>query len=159
MIKISNHSKITQNNYYYNLLKDMYSGEFSETASLLQFLYFSYTLSDFENEFVPLLYSIAQDDLEHHTMLGECLIKLGGDAKYINSNSIAFGTTKLEYTKNIKNMLEYGIEFKERSLINYKTILNKVAEKEIKNILELIICDEQKHKDILMGLLQKYNSN
>jgi rubrerythrin len=63
-----------------------------------------------------------------------------------------------EYFKGIKQMLEYGISQKEKSIINYKIIISKILEKEIKNILEIIICDEQKHKEMLENLLKKYNN-
>lgn len=159
MTKISKTSKIQPNEYYAKLVKTAYVGEESETNMLLQFLYFSYVLSGFENEFTTAFYKIAQDDLDHHSMLGECLIKLGGDPNFVTSKNVVFSGNDIEYFKGTQQMLEYGISQKEKAVINYKILMNKIAEKEIKNTLEIIVCDEQKHKEILENLLKKYNSN
>ena len=157
MMKISKLSKIQANNYYANLIKSVYVGEESETNLMLQFLYFSYVLSNFENDFSKAFYDIAQDDLDHHSMLGECLVRLGGDPNFINKN-VPLSGKDFEYFKGIKQMLEYGICQKEKAIIKYKIIINKILEKEIKNILEIIICDERKHKEMLENLLKKYNN-
>ena len=152
-------NSINQNNYYANLLKDAYSGEVGETFSLLQFQYFSYVISNFENEFTSQFYMIAQDDLEHHSMLGECIVKLGGDPTFISSKNIAINGNNFEYVKGIKQMILQGIEIKEKTIINYKILIAKISEKEIKNILEIILTDEQKHKEILENMLKKYENN
>lgn len=159
MTKISKHSKIQPNDYYSKLIKSAYIGAESETNMFMQFLYFSYVLSNFQNEFTTAFYAIAQDDLDHHSMLGECLIKLGGDPDFVSNKNVALSGRDFEYFKGIKQMLEYGISKKEKALINYKILINKIAEKEIKNILEIIVCDEQKHKEILENLLKKYTEN
>lgn len=152
-------SKIAPNKYYSNLLKDAYAGEEGETNSFLQFLYFSYILSSFENEFSSVFYEIAKDDIDHHAMLGECIVKLGGDPSYFSPNDVPASGKDLEYCKGIKQILTLGIEIKEKSIIKYKILLAKIMEREIKNILEIIVSDEQKHKELLENMLKKYEKN
>ena len=159
MMKISSLSKINHNDYYSKLIKEIYAGDNGETFMFLQFLYFSYTLSSFENEFTKTFYLISQDDIDHHAMLGECLVKLGGEPTYISSKNIALNGINFEYFKGLKQIIEYAIEIKEKSIINYKILLNKIQEKEINNILEMILCDEQKHKELLENMLKKYKNN
>lgn len=152
-------NKITPNKYYANLLKECYAGTNGETNCILQFLYFSYILSSFENEFNSVLYEIAQDEIDHHSMLGECIVKLGGDPNYCSPKGLVFNGKNIEEVKGIKQILSLSIELKEKTIINYKVILTKVMEKEIRNILEIIISDEQKHKEILEKMLKKYENN
>ena len=150
---------IKPNNYYSTLLQDAYCGEDGETFYFLQFQYFCYILSSFENEFTDEFYKIAQDDLDHHTMLGECIVKLGGDPIYKNSKGVNFNLKDIEYLKGIKQIFTYCIELKEKSIINYKILLSKIMDKEIKNILEIILSDEQKHKEVIENMLKKYENN
>ena len=156
MNKISKFSKISPNEYYAKLIKDAYIGEDSETYLMLQFLYFSYILSNFENDFVSSLYTIAQDDIDHHLLLGECIVKLGGDPDFISNKNTPLSGMNFEYLKSIKSILDYGIELKEKSIIKYKILINKIVEKEIKNILETILIDEQKHKEMLINMRKKF---
>ncbi len=150
---------ITANSYYANLLKEVYAGNDSETMMVMQFLYDSYTLSSFDNDFVEQFYLIAQDDIEHHKLLGECIVKLGGDPVYCSSNNLFFNGKNIENDRGIKQMITRGIEIKEKSIINYKILIAKIIEKEIKNILEIILVDEQKHNEMLKNMLKKYENN
>ena len=47
-------------------------------------------------------------------------------------------------------------EMMEKSIINYKIAINKINEKNIKNLLENILVCEQKHKQIIEDLIKKY---
>ena len=48
------------------------------------------------------------------------------------------------------------IEIKEKSIINYKIVLNKINQKNIKKSLENILICEQNHKQIIGNLIKKY---
>lgn len=86
-------------------------------------------------------------------------MKLGGDPTYYSSKNTYLNGKNVEYTKGIKQMILRGIEIKEKSIINYKILISKIIEKEIKNILEIILVDEQKHKEMLKNMLKKYENN
>lgn len=151
--------RIVPNNYYATLLQDIYAGTNGKTKSILQFMYFSYILSSFENEFSSEFESIVQDDFIHHKILGKLIVQLGGNPTYISSKGVYFSGNCIESIKGIRQILEMSIEIKKKSIINCKILLAKIAEKDIKNILEIIISDEQKHRDILKNMLKKYQNN
>ncbi len=151
--------RIVPNNYYATLLQDTFASQNSETKNILQFLYFSYVLSSFENDFGLEFYSIAQDEIFHHKLLGELIVQLGGNPKYFSSKGMAFSGGFIDEIKGIRQIIETSIELKEKSIINYKILVAKIAEKDIKNILEIIISDEKKHLDLLKNMLKKYQNN
>ena len=150
---------ITPNKYYADLLQDAYAGKHGESKMFLQFLYFSYVLCNFDKEFADCFCLIAKEDIEHHNLLGEIIVKLGGDPLYVSSKNIAMSFAEIEALKSLKQIINLGIELKEKTIIDYKILLAKIAEKEIKNILEILISDEQKHKEMLENLLKKYQNN
>ena len=151
-------SNLLPNGYYANLLQDVYAGSNSESKMFLQFLYFAYTLCNFDNDFLDVFYKIAKDDIEHHSLLGEMIVRLGGDPVYKSSKNVYMSFDEIEDIKGLKQILNLAIELKEKIIISYKILLKKIVEKEIKNILEIIVCDEETHKELLENLLKKYQS-
>ena len=151
--------KMAQNTYYASLLQDVFGGANGETKCLMQMLYFCYELSVFENEFSKVFYDIAIDDLTHHNVLGEMIVRLGGEPALCSHSNIVFSGNDIERVKGIRQILDTAIEMKEKCILNYKILLTKIPEKEIKNILEIILCDERKHKELLENLLKKYQNN
>ena len=142
------------NNYYISLLKKTYYGEAGEVFNSLMFCSFACTLSTFENQFSQIFYEILSDEQKHQILLGECIAKLGGDLDYENFDTVC---VNLIFTKNIQKMLEYSIKIKEKSIINYKIILAKIMEKNVKNTVKNILADEQKHLLLLKSMLENYN--
>ena len=158
-MQTANLNKINPNKYFASLLQDVYAGQNGESKMFLQFLYFAYVLCNFDKEFVDSFYIIAKDDIEHHNLLGEMIVKLGGDPLYVSSKNIAMSFAEIESIKSLKQIINFGLNLKEKTIIEYKILLAKITEKEIKNILEIIISDEQKHKEMLENLLKKYQNN
>ena len=148
---------MSSNDYICGLLKDVYAGKNGATTLFLQFTYFQYILSNFENEFKQVFCSIASRDLQHHKMLGELIVKFGGDPDFCTANEY-FSGKFIENFKGIKQILSYAVELKEKSIINYKIILSKIEEKQALKVLKSIVVDEQKDKEVLQDLLKKYNS-
>ena len=144
-----------KNEYTIKTIKELYSGEFGETWQLLQFLYFSFVTSDINGLYDSIL-EIKKDDENHSKLLAKILIDFGEEPSYISSKNIPLSGINFEYFKGIKNILNYALEIKEKSIINYKIAINKINEKNIKNLLENILVCEQKHKQIIEDLIKKY---
>lgn len=125
----SNLFSIVPNDYDAKIVKNLYSGDYGETYQFLQIQYFSYVLSNFENEFYEEIYSIAQDDKQHHELLAEIILKLGGDPTYEIDNEFIL-LRNIEYFKGIKQILSYILNIKENAIIKYKILLNKIEKKE-----------------------------
>lgn len=159
MIENKISKRLTHNSYYAGVIKNLFGGSDSETNYFLQFLYYSYITTNLENEVSALMYNIAQDDIDHHAMLADCILCLGGDPIYASSSNVWFSGKNVDYLKSTKQIILIAIEMKEKSIIDYKTAISKIPEKEIKNVLEIILADERKHKEQLESLQNKYNIN
>ena len=146
-----------KNTYQINIIKDLYSGEFSETESMLQFMYFCYVQKD-NKQFVEKFLEILTDEQKHHKILGELLFSLGESPTYFSSKNIPLSGIGFEYFLGLKNILSFALELKEKSIINYKIAINKITKLRIKQTLEQILVDEQKHKQILQNLMQIYSA-
>ena len=145
----------SKNNYQIKLIKNLYCGELGETQQMLQFLYFCY-VTNINNDFYEILQTIQKDDSSHHNILGELLHGLGDEPSYFSGNHIPLSGVNFEYFIGLKNIINYALEIKEKIIINYKIAINKIQEKNIKKILENILADEQKHKQLLQNLQTKY---
>lgn len=146
-----------KNTYQINIIKDLYSSEFGETESMLQFMYFCYVQKD-NKQFCEKFFEIFQDEQKHHKILGELLFSLGESPTYFSSKNIPLSGVSFEYFVGLKNILSFALELKEKIIINYKIAINKITKTNIKNTLEKILTDEQKHKQILQNLMELYVS-
>lgn len=145
----------SKNDYQIKIIKDLYCGELGETQQMLQFLYFCY-VTNVQSDFYETLQTIQKDDAAHHKILGEILQKLGGEPSYFSGNNIPLSGLNFEYYKGLKNILDYALEIKEKIILNYKIAINKISEKNIKKMLENILISEQKHKQLIQKLQEKY---
>lgn len=135
-------SRIKHNDYYSGLVQNLYCGKEGKVTSFLQFTYQANMLLPFGSSFARLFSSIASDELYHIKLLSESIISLGGDPTYSSSQGIWFGGRWIDYVKDIKQMLSLNIEYKEKSIIDYKTTISKIDDPKIKQLLTLILKDE-----------------
>ena len=124
---------------------------------MLQFMYFCYVQKD-NKQFLEKFLEILTDEQKHHKILGELLFSLGESPTYFSSKNIPLSGISFEYFLGLKNILSFALELKEKSIINYKIAINKITKLGIKQTLEKILVDEQKHKQILQNLIQLYSA-
>lgn len=134
--------RIKHNDYYSGLVQNLYCGKEGKVTSFLQFTYQANLLLPFGSGFARLFSSIANDELYHIKLLSEAIISLGGDPVYSSSQGIWLGGRWIDYVKDIKQMLDLNIEYKEKSVIDYKTTISKIDDPKMKQLLNLILKDE-----------------
>ena len=123
----------------------MYCSNESEIVSFLQFEYQKNLLLPFGNEYARFFGYVAQEDLFHSSLLAETIISLGGLPVYCDNQGKWLGGRRIDYVKNIKSMISFDIELKEKMIIDYRTAISKIDDIKIKKLLEMIVNDEQNH--------------
>ncbi len=146
--------KQNANSYYLGLIQNLYAGSEGELASFLQTSYQSALL--YEQEDICLsLQKIAEQDKKHMQLLSHAIIMLGGTPKYFNAQNKWFSTREIDYVQSLKQIVSLDIEMKEKSILDYKSTIQKVSSLDLKATLTRILQDENNH----LGILKNIYSN
>ena len=146
---------IKPNGYYQGLVTNLYSGNEGEVLTFMQEMYQANLVYPFEKEQYNFLKKLYEDDIEHSKRLAEILVLMGADPKYINIQNVWISGKSIDYVKSYKQMLYSNLELKEKSIIDYKTTINKISDKNINLILSLNLEDEILHKNMLLRQIEK----
>lgn len=136
---------LRKNSYYSGILKNLYAGSEGECIVFLQLKYQTYILKNFYAEIVSLLEEIAKTELLHQQLLADAILMSGGDPTYSNSQNKWIGGRQIDYVKDIKQIISFDIELKEKIIIDYKIAIAKIDNIEIKKLLASILQDEEIH--------------
>lgn len=146
---------IKPNGYYQGLITNLYAGNEGEVLTFMQEMYQANLVYPFEKEQYEFLKKLYLDDIEHTKRLAEILVLMGADPKYINIKNIWISGKSIDYVKSYKQMLHANLEIKEKTIIDYKTTINKIGDKNINLILALNLEEEILHKNMLLRQLDK----
>ena len=136
---------LRKNSYYSGILKNLYAGSEGECIVFLQLKYQTYVLKNFHPEISDLLEEISKTELLHQQLLSDAILMSGGDPTYSNSQNKWIGGRQIDYVKDIKQIISYDIEMKEKIVIDYKIAIAKIDNLEIKKLLASILQDEEIH--------------
>lgn len=149
---------IKPNGYYEGIVKNLYGGTEGEVLTFLQESYQANLVFPFEKDQYEFLNHLAKDDQEHFKRLAQILVVMGGDPKYITAQNIWISGKNVDYVKSFKQMLYMNLELKEKIIIDYKTAISKIEDKNINLILSLNLEDEILHKNMLLRQIEKLKS-
>ncbi|MGI5841920.1 MAG: ferritin-like domain-containing protein [Christensenellales bacterium] len=136
-------SRIKHNSYYLGLVQNLFCGKEGKIVSFLQLSYQANVLSVFGNRFSSFFSKLANDELFHIKLLSEAIVALGGDPVLTDNKGLWLSGRWLDYVKDVKQMLWLNIELKQKTIIDYKTTISKIDDVQVKNVLNLILKDEQ----------------
>lgn len=146
---------IKPNGYYQGIIKMLYAGNEGEVLTFLQEMYQANIVFPFEKQQYEFLQQMYTDDMEHCKRLAEILTIMGDDPKYINNQNIWLSGKSVDYVKSYRQMLYCDLELKEKTIIDYKTAINKITDNNINMILSLNLEDEILHKQMLLRQIEK----
>lgn len=130
------------------VLKNLANGKTGETAAVLQYIYQSVVADKTLQEIAEIFEEIGIVEMIHLDMLMHAISMFGGVPKYENSQGAFFNAANLNYSLKLKDMLEMNIKAETMAIDNYKTAINMVNNKSLKQLFERIIEDEQRHIEI-----------
>ncbi|MGG7177546.1 ferritin-like domain-containing protein [Clostridium paraputrificum] len=148
-----------KNPKYIPLLLQNYSGMVSEFTAVSQYVYHKFRLFGNNRKVADTISGIAMVEMHHLAILGELITQLGGDPKYwINrKNKMYYWDGKfVDYGSNLKEFLTYDIQAEVAAIRQYKETIVKISDKNIVNILERIILDEELHLRLFKELYQEF---
>ena len=146
---------IKSNGYYQGLITNLYAGNEGEVLTFLQEMYQANIVFPFEKMQYDFLKKMYEDDIIHTARLAEILTLMGGDPKYLNVNNVWISGKSVDYIKSYKQILYANLELKEKIIIDYKTAINKINDKNINLILSLNLEDEILHKNMILRQIEK----
>jgi len=149
---------IKPNGYHEGIIKNLYSGPEGEVVTFMQEFYQENLVYPFEKEQYEFLNKIRKDDMEHAKRLSQILICMGSDPKYLTAKNVWISGRSVDYVKSFKQMLYTNLELKEKVIIDYKTAIEKIEDKNINLILALNLEDEILHKNMILRYIEKINN-
>jgi len=146
---------IKPNGYYEGLVTNLYAGNEGEVLTFMQEMYQANIVFPFEKDQYEFLKKLYEDDILHTERLAEILVLMGGDPKYLNIKNMWISGKSVDYVKSYKQMLYTNLELKEKTIIDYKTTINKINDSNINLILSLNLEDEIMHKNMILRQIEK----
>jgi bacterioferritin len=136
-----------KNPYYARLLSAAYAGQESELAAVL--LYSHGALASRGNcpgELEGALSCIAAVEMRHMKILGELILLLGGDARYILPNGRAsINTAALPCAYAPEMIIRNSIAGEEAAIRLYRELIRSINDECVRAVLKRIILDEEEH--------------
>ena len=152
-IKVEN-----KNPAYAQILQDDYAGTVSELTAITQYVYHNLVTGETRKEIADALLGIAIVEMNHLHLLGEAIIKLGGNPVYKaskNNTGEFWNGTYVQYSTNIKNLLIDDINSEKAAISNYRKHIELIKDKNIQKLLKRIIADEELHVIIFTQYLEQ----
>lgn len=148
-----------KNPKYLDLILLNYSSSISEFDAIAQYTYHQIALTYENKEISQTIKGISIVEMHHLELLGEIIIKLGGEPGFwINNKKKNYWSAKLvNYDlSSIKNILTIDIQDEKAAIKQYKETLSKIDDEYINAVIKRIILDEEFHIQLLVGLYTKY---
>lgn len=149
-----------QNLDYAKLLLENYAGVISEDTAVHLYFYQSLVINEAFKDFANIMLSISKVEMHHLKLLGETISLLGlkpvfGTISKKNYGN-AWNSKFIDYTTDLKEMLEINIKNEELAIKNYKKRIMEINDNNIKDLLLRIIEDEKLHIEIFKYYYNKF---
>lgn len=147
------------------LLQD-YAGLVSELTATTQYVYHQMMVKNQDLKSISdAILGIAIIEMRHLNILGDTIIKLGADPKFMNPipqtcNKNKWWTGGLVcYLKQVEEILKEDIEYEIKTIINYEKHAKEVSQSAVADVLLRIVEDEKLHIEIFTNLLEKVKNS
>lgn len=144
---------------YAKILLQDYAGAVSEDTAIHLYMYQSILQDDKWEDFAETLEEIAIVEMRHLEILGRLITKLGLNPIYAtadssNDNIIYWTSENIDYTDEIKKMLQVDIKAETLAIEQYELHKEMIDDKYIREILDVIIEQEKEHLKIFSELYE-----
>lgn len=148
---------------YAAILLEDYGGIASEDTAIHLYLYQSLVAEADVSEYKDIMLHISEVEMIHLRLLGEAITKLGylpiyGAANLDKINRL-WNAGYVDYSTDLKQMLEIDIEAEKQAIIKYEHQLTIIKDRYIRQLITRIIEDEYIHLSIFQNLYCKYFGN
>lgn len=152
---------ITRDALALRIISPAYAASASETTAILQYIYHTFFfLKEGREDIADTLESIAIAEMFHLKLLGETILALGAQPVYSAYPPACFNfysTKYVAYSCGLRNMLEDDLIGEKHAVRAYESMLKKLKNKKVYDIIARILEDEKLHVTILDGILQTFD--
>ncbi|MDE6550067.1 MAG: hypothetical protein K2M44_01015 [Clostridia bacterium] len=134
------------------ILAPLYSGRDGETTAVMQYIYDSYVASD--AQIAQTMHTIAIQEMRHHALLGEAIVKCGGNP-VIGDYLGWWSGRNLGYNRNIAKMIDDAIRSEEFAIAAYYKACSRLSNESLISLIHAIVRDEEIHIVMLSNLRAK----
>lgn len=149
-------AKVRENKIYANMIFKDYSGPASELTAVTQYGYQNVILEERDKATADILLGISIVEMTHLHILGDLLIKLGADPKYVtmsNRNTRFWNGGFVKYSKSFNKIILDDIEAEATAINTYEKQILMIDDEHITALLQRIVLDEKYHIHIFKSLL------
>lgn len=150
------------------LIKDVRSGQIisfayatlkGELTAILQYTYHRFYFNSVNKDFADTLSRIAAAEMNHLNILGESMLKLGVDPKFVQcpNSRTYFNSSVVSQSKTPQKMLLDDIQGELEAIASYKKMLFVLENENVAAIIHRIILDEELHLETLKEMLKTYS--
>lgn len=138
------------------LVSDAYAGRGSEMTAVTQYISHSYFTENYPEASEAYRY-IPMVELIHLKLLGSLIKRLGLYPKLYSCQAKRFWNGSFPvYQSRLKQILESDIIGEKEAIDHYRRLIAQTENRSIQDLFHRIILDEEKHIEVLSGLLELY---
>lgn len=139
------------NSYYEGLVQNLYGGS-KGCFSLFMHFFYQYNQSCvFDKEYSSCFLTLYELELKNCEILAQVLLKMGGDNKYYSNNRKFLSGYSVDYVKDFVQIYLLDVELLEISMLETKNVIDKIDNKEIVEMVKIVL----KNKKIALEILKE----
>ena len=135
------------------MVMDLYSGRAGELTAITQYLYQHYLTDSLDETLTKTLLGIAITEMKHHSLLGEAIVKVGGNP-IMGGSTCFWSGSNLNYSQNPICFLQNNIAAEQQAICNYRRAAACINNASMSELFLRIVQDEELHIEIFNELLE-----
>ena len=135
------------------ILKNLATSKTGEIGGVLQYIYQSVVSNRVNEDIASIFEEIGIIEMMHLDLLMNAIVDFGGVPKYEDVMGNPFNASNINYSLKLKDMLQGNIKDEQMAIENYSRAINRVKNASLKNLLERIKLDEERHLQIFKQIL------
>lgn len=138
------------------IIMDLYCGRAGELTAITQYLYQHYLTDGIDTDIADCLLGIAKAEMRHHSLLGEAIVKTGGDP-LMGGSTCFWSGSNVNYTQNPIRFLQNNIAAEGQAICNYRRAATCINNASLSELFLRIAQDEELHIELFNNLLEGLN--
>lgn len=147
-----------KNLHYADILMPLYAGANGELTSIATYGYQSLISENENKRLSDILECISIAEMQHFHILGKLITKLGTDPilciRPQRGRMQYWSSYYADHSKEPYRFLKNNIEAEKKSIISYNNAFKEISDKNVRDILDRIIADEEHHIKIFTELMK-----
>lgn len=151
-----------------NLTTDIKSGQIisfaystlkGELTAILQYIYHSFHMTNFNKADSDILVCIALAEMKHLDILGESMLRLGVNPRYVQypGSKVYYDTSCVAQSTTPAKMIMDDIAGELNAIAEYNKMLFVLKNEDVSAIIQRIKMDEELHLEALKQMLERYS--